>query len=100
MGKLKDNKAISISFFPLRQTETREMFPHVITTNWSHVRFGLLDLNDMSVYLESRRTTWTLFMHCPKYLHNDSVLQKKNVFSPSAKLKLFLQGLFLYFYKL
>ena len=24
--------------------------------------FGLLDLNDMSVYLESRRTTWTLFM--------------------------------------
>ena len=62
--------------------------------------FGLLDLNDMSVYLESRRTTWMLFMHCPKYLQNDNVLEKKNVFSPSAKLKLFLQGLFLHFYKL
>ena len=66
------------------------MFPHVITTNWSHVRFGLLDLNDMSVYLESRRTTWTLFMHCPKYLHNDSVLQKKKRFFTISKVKIIL----------
>ena len=52
--------------------------------------FGLLGLNDISVYLESRRTTWTLFMYRPKYLHDDNFLKKHKLFFIISKVKIIL----------